>query len=349
MKLHTPTAPFLRALDIASKAITGKTTLPELSCVLVRCSPDSVEVIADSLDARISCSFTPESVDETFEFLASPRLLKGAMRGDSAAMVLAHSNLRLTVESGGKSVIATLPTTNMPNWSKDVALEPVESSEVLGSIKTVLVSAGSEATSSMLFWDAGMGRVFATDRKAISIDAIHLPIKEDFVLPISQAKILLSTFEVGDDLRMGMEGTTICVEQGVVRAWFKTTGGTILPYRSMMVEPDVFAKLDREKLVKALDSLEAFCDSTSFQVVTITPKATSWEIATRTAEHESNVVVEADRITDMEPFAASRDSLLRVLRPWMCDTVQFTKTDNTVMITPSNGGKVGICILMRMP
>lgn len=348
MKLTTSTKPLLAALDAASLAISPKIRLPMLTCALVECSKDgTVSVTCDSLDARMTVTFEGAKVDEPFRFLAAPRLLKAALRGDEATLTFDHGIL--SIVSGGKSKLTTINADEFPNAWPEIAMNQVEAAKLINGLKMACNCASPDASSadSCVFWDKETTHLFGTDRKSLSAYPVALDIAESFILPAVQAKIITSCFEA-DELAVGKKEGAMELSQGNKRLWIRLREGNILPHKSLLVDGKPSAYIERETLKKALSDLAEFSD-TEYQKITVTPSEGDWMAFSQNLGNESTVnIAGAELVDKMEPFTFSRNGVYSVIQHWTCDRIAIRRGANVLMLTPEDeSGAIGIASVIR--
>ncbi len=350
MKATIQTKAFLAALDSVSVGAGTGRTLPILSCVLVEFSEGKVSLTCDNLEARITVLVEGVECEKPFAFCVGVNLLRYALRTETAELSLAKQ--RLTVKSGGDTLLNTLKTDEFPaasGWKK-VARQQVDATTFLGAIKAALASASTDAGRQAIMgvrYDKAGSCMIGTNGARLCIAPAELPVEDSFTLPSANAKLVLSCFAPDDDIWAGASDTVLCVTSKNLTLWVKLSGVPYPNYSQVIPESKPFSTVKREGLIDALKSLSAFTDHGS--KVKITPNG-AWSIQARQDDGtESNVTLEASQIDKVEPFGVDSRNVLAVLQNWSCDEVAATMNGNCLLLHPEvKTGQLGVTTLLRV-
>jgi DNA polymerase-3 subunit beta len=353
MKFSTPTKPLLSALELASNAIPSRTTLPVLTCAKFDVSRDSVTVICDSLDSRVSVHVPGIESDSEFSFLAPPRLFKAALRGESAEIAFDGKTKRLKIESGGVTSLSTLPVDEFPPDWKTPKTHAVNLADFLKALKITAAAASQDEARPAIcgvVWNPAMKEMSATDGNMLTVVPIEIGLKATMVIPNGQARLISACFAVGEGLEIGELEHKLYFESGDVRAWVRLFEGNAINYRAVIPNNDKpIASVPREALLSALASLEAFAEGANFHKVLVVP-GKEWRVEAGNGDNETSVPI--DGLTAIgkapESFLVNRSNLMKLLRHWTADRVTVGMNDALITLKPEDeSGCLGLSMQFK--
>jgi DNA polymerase III sliding clamp (beta) subunit (PCNA family) len=347
MKLTTKTKPLIDALKVASAAMAGPRTLPVLTCALIECEPGNLKITCDSIDARLTVTIPCDGVAFTGSFLAPPRLLTSALRGEDA--VIEVKDRRLHIDSCGKTTLSTLPLEEFPHAWMEIEAHEVSAPDFLTSMVRAAhcVGVNTGDNRECLQWHKDTKCLVGTNGTTISISPLELPFSEPFLLHSSQARVITSTFGVSDALKVGRSGHTLLVECENRKAWVKLREGNVGNYTLLVPEMDTAALIERDHLEHALGKLADFTES-DYPRVTMEPNGESWTVSAMNASGKSSMDLSVEVVKQLpaEPFTVNRTGLLNLIKNWHCDRLCITKTHNMIMLYPErDSGLFGMSVL----
>lgn len=350
MTVTIPTKPLLAAIESASIAV-GR-SLPVLSCALVECEAGEVRVTCDNLDARITATADGAQTDKPFKFVTGVRLLRAALRGETAEITLIKD--RLTIKSGGVTTLGTAPVKEFPSAWKEPKVGAVDVVELMKALRITshcIDPSSGEPHKATVSWIKETGRMYGTDGRHLSVYPIQLSVSGNVVLPACQVKIISTCFGGSDALEIGLSDGTLYLVSGAVRAWVKLSA-MVMPNFEAIVPTDAtpIASIRRESLQAVIGSLSEFVDVDAYQKMKITT-GEAWEASARNGDNESTITIPDVTPTfgaAGETIAINRSHIARLLRYWTADSVEVLRTDNIIMFKPEDqSGCVGVTMRIR--
>lgn len=348
MNITLKSKPLIEAIKSASAAMCSRTTLPVLGCVFVEGGADGVRVTCDNLDARLTVRVEGGESSKPFAFIAAPRLLIASLRGDEAQIKIEKE--RITVESGGRTVLSTLPVEEFPPAPEAIETKPVDGEQLASCIRAVILSASTNETRLVMnsVYLSG-GEMAATDGKQLQLAPCEAPAPNPIIIPTALAHLILSEFSDGGSLEMGSRGSKFRIQNGSAVLTGKLIEGKFPNYKQVIPqESRVVVKLNRSDLQAALSSLLDFTHRDTDKVI-ITPESGSWKITANNDSHESSVSVPCEG-EKLEKFAISCRRLISLLKGWDSDEVTVDMLDaiSPLLIKPvGEPGRLGVLAMMR--
>jgi hypothetical protein len=350
MTLTAESAPLLAALETASSACSSK--MPILSCANIAARADgTITISCDSLDQRLEVTIDGAEVESSFSFVASPRMLRASLRAERAILTLKDGKLH--VDSGGKSSIFTLDPKEFPAPWVAITVKPVESG-FLSSLKHVIACANPDAADIMnaAHWRHEARHLVSVGRgnSSLCIHPLALGISRDFSIPGPCAKTIGSVFTGGESFALGHEAGIVHIHEGNIKGWFKTMEARVPNHAVLIIKDAPFASMERESLLRALESLEAFSDAESGNWATLKSDDGEWSVLALNREGESLVpVVEVEHISDVDSMILPRDKVTKFLRGLTADRVEMRRDERAMQITPCDESGVMGIFGMRRP
>lgn len=346
MKIHTPTAPLLKALETASLALPARQSLPELTMVRVDCSANGLRLTCDSLDAAVSV-LLPEIQAEACAFLVSPKLLKASLRSDEAS--LSYDGKKLTVESGGKSTMMTLDVQPFHKMREPITTKEVDAKALSFGIKAALmcVNSGSDAFDGCVAWDFEIRMMIGADGKAVHATPIDLHLGQSVLIPRFCASLLSNLFGWEDELRMGFD-KVMHVTTGNVSAWL-SMADLRMPRMSAFMGSDIpkLCSVPREALVQAMEHIVAFAEP-EHQKVLVSAKGDSLKIVATHNGNETTEEIVGLALEFEDEFCTNLSAVTRSIRHWTADEITLYKGDRLLMKPNDESGCVGVACMIRM-
>jgi DNA polymerase III sliding clamp (beta) subunit (PCNA family) len=349
MKLSLQTQPLLDALDYASLALAPRMNLPVLTCALIECDHSSqCTVTCDSLDARMTVRFDGVKTDEPFSFLVSPRMLRASLRESEAEIEIGKN--ALTIRSGGVSKLA-LCFDKYPEPWKAIACKPIEGAAFLSALRVTGNCADSSPTSNQDFvaWSREHGRMYATNGKALIGSDVALDLANSFMLPLAHAKLILSAFDHEDEITLGMDVGTMCLESDDRRLWVKLREGEVPDFQRYFPKMKPLASIGREAFQEALATIGDFAEK-EWQKIYVT-LGKSWELRANDGNNESTVTLSdvKEKSNGVPQIAFARQYLANIIKFWTCDRISVATDGSVLTLTPEDKtGHVGVQSLMRV-
>ena len=103
MKFSCSRDSLLNAINIVSKAVSSRTTLPILECILLTASEDGLKLTANDMELAIESSYIDADIDETGKIAVDARFFSDIIRkvnGDTVKILNAEkANLKYLVRT----------------------------------------------------------------------------------------------------------------------------------------------------------------------------------------------------------------------------------------------------------
>lgn len=352
MKLTTQTKPLIEALKVASAAIARKSTLPQLSCALVEGRDGKLFVTCDNLDSRLTVEAGAIDMEGPFKFLVSPRLLTAALRDEEAEIDIQTG--KLVIQSGGRTVLQTMPVDEFPPIPAEIECVPVDGSEFIAAALATINIASTDASKYVLnsiFYDAKNSCIVATNGAALSIHPCKLGLSENFIIPSDHVRIITGHFSGVEGLMIGKDETRLTLKAEGLTFTARLMEGMYPNYRQVIPsESRKVATMDRSNLQEALNCLGDFADSESGKLV-MQQKGDEWEFSAATNGNESSASVAVEKDSDLCKIGISRYHLTNLIRGWMCDEIRVDQLDecSPLLLRPKAGGEqLGVIMPMRI-
>lgn len=245
MQINLPAATLKVLIKAFSKVVTGRGTLPVLSCLRFRHDPaeDVTTVEGTNLDETLIYHLPPESVApggadaflvpfQEFRNLAVNLSSRGSVlltpEGDSAVIAGTRCGDSLVQREFG-----SMPASEFPSTMHPLACAPADVASFLQGYHTVLTAASPDETRAVLhgvFYDHQNSCMAATDsRRLMLMPVTQLPIGGDLIVP--QSKVLANG--ILDGVTGGTMG--IHVKEGGGRPLLELNAG-VWTYRAQCIE-----------------------------------------------------------------------------------------------------------------
>ncbi len=346
MSLTIESKPLRQAIETAMAALISGKSIPVLTCAMFKFGKES-SVTCDSLDA--ACSVKLDfSCDEELTFIAPPKLMLGALKGDDA--VLKMDGHILHVDSFSKSKINTIQEDAFPKQRKPVVTQPVDSSVLNGLRATsACTKSGSGDAYECVFWDSPNSVLVSGVGQYMNVWPAEISSKS-FLLHKTGANLIASICSPEDELSMGAEEGVLHVKSGNKSIWLQLWEGQYPRWQMVFGDGPIVAEIDREQFLICLNSLTEFIEP-EFRRVTLIQDAHSeeWMIQSGHNGNEMNVRMNVKWLGS-EPIpdlCLNANSLTKVLRHWEMDTIPVRLTANALILEPQ-GGKKAAFALVRM-
>jgi len=102
MKFSCSRDSLLNAINIVSKAVSSRTTLPILECILLTASEDGLKLTANDMELAIESSYIDADIDETGKIAVDARFFSDIIRkvnGDTVKISVDDKNIA-TIKCG---------------------------------------------------------------------------------------------------------------------------------------------------------------------------------------------------------------------------------------------------------
>lgn len=337
MKFSIPSKPLLQALMVSQKAIHPRSTMPILSCVLVEATGDTLAITADSLDQRITQRLPDASIEQSGSICIPAKQLIAAIRGDTVEIEL--SSNKVTVISGGRSVLGCLPATDFPRWGLEQQGGPYNLSDFLRLSKQVQPCASSDPNAYVLSgvlldMKEDQAKLVACDMKSLSSIPIEKPVVPDglesLIFNVETLRVLhaVKAAEAGEQ-RLLVDGTSLRFDIGTTTVQAKSIEGMYPNWRFVVKEfENDPVKISITILLQALRSLAPF-----YEVIEkgcwcqVEPQGSIWAIHASNGSHSSSCEVAVEGGDYTAPFRVDPSRIIRILSAWDSKNVLINKDD----------------------
>lgn len=351
MKITTHTKPLLDALKTASSALPKKTTLPVLTCALIEGDKNGVRVTCDNLDARMTVQVEGMEFKGDFAFLAPPRLLAAALRGEEASIKVEDG--KIVVDSGGRTQLMTMPLDEFPKHEDEIETVACDGMAFLNAI-TATVEAASDDPQRWVIksvnWDAGIKEMSATNSKILLTTPLELPLALSIIIPDEHARIITAQFTADESLTIGVHGTKLCIQSPRKTLVSKLTEGNYPNYRQVI--PTGLKKaftVDREALQSALVSLGDFVEAEGGKI-TMKQDGDKLALLAGTKGNDTCIHLESTITGTVPTVGISRNLLLKLIKGWKADELHVDMGDeiSPLLFHPGSSDSESLGVIMPM-
>lgn len=358
MKLTIEKKPFSEALKRARMIAKPKSSLPVLSCVLLRATRGHVEIVANDLDVALTLGLECVTAEEGAALVSAARLAEAVagMGGDTVELRLVKE--RLHISSGGDAVrLCTLEVGEFPVVQKpsepQLAHVIVEDGALPGLLERVMPAVSEDSTRYVLngvFFDGAQGLFVATDGRRMHSIAFTpmLNSATSAIVPRAALKLL---YALASDERVELTFYASALRAGGAE-WelvSKLIEGVFPSYQAVIPPPHSRkAKTSRARLLAALPIAEAVMTDASLAVRLTATDETTLKATSGTPEiGESEATLSGEF---PEGFVASFDVdfLADMLTALRTDEVVVEMADAQSPALFKDGDFLGVLMPMRI-
>lgn len=333
MKFTIQSKSLTDALALAQRVAPSRTTAPVLSCALIEARGGVVSITADNLSMRLTQRLEGASVSQEGAFCIPIRTLIHAIRGDQAEITV--SGQRVTVISRGRSVMGCLPADEMKPWGLDGGETIVDMSTVSTCLKRVSGAVKNEANAMSVLHciniDVPNKVIVATSGAALAVipcdDAEALGCR--ILIMSEHVENICKVFGGQSEAKVSINGTTLTISDSSSVMNVKTFEGLYPNYAPLMGQKlDQSFTVSKKELLSAISAVTPFSHSGELMSrIDFNPKPEGLEIASSTAECESNELIPVDDMTLKEPWKLLTTTFTRVLSNWDAENLVISKND----------------------
>ncbi len=274
MKITCLKKNLIKSVDIASKIISTRPTLPVLSCLLIEAENEKVNIKSTNLEFSINTSFTADI--KSIGKVAVPasifiRTLK-TIRSEGNISLYMDGDSIVVETKDGKTTIKTLPLDDFPNLPTPETKEKhtIDAKILIDGIKAVSQSASLSVIkpelSAVYIYHEDNNLIFvATDQFRLSEKKIKYKTNKEIpsvIIPISNANELVHVLEnVEGEISVYIDENQISIETTNVYATSRIIDGSFPDYKTI-IPKDVSTEviLLKNDLANSLQKMQIFSD-----------------------------------------------------------------------------------------
>lgn len=335
MKLTIERTELAAALKRAGRIATTRSTLPILSCVLLKAEPGGLTVSANNLDAALVLTLPcPDVVTAGSVAVCCSRLSAAVDRLSGSVLTLELRKAMLCVSGEGAEVrLATLPAEEFPETKglKKATEFECEFEGLTSAVSRVLFACSTDATRFVLngvLFDGASSRLVATDgRRLAAVELGQMAEKVLAIVPTAALKVLLSMPETE---RVSVKfGESMCsfscdawaLTCKLIEGNFPNYEQVIPPVSERSVE------VSRAALMKALPLMGSVLDAKSNSVLLVGIGEESLRLESNGADIGECEATVAAEVPEGFKAAFNMDFLGDVLGALRCDLVEIDMRD----------------------
>lgn len=274
MKVNCLKKDLIKAVDITSKIISSKPTLPVLSCVLIEVDERKVNIKSTNLEFSIETSFSADIKSQGKVAVPASvliRILKTIRSDSNISLSLDGDTLTLDTKDG-KTTIKTLNIDEFPKIPQPEVKEKysLDVNLIINGIRAVAQSASlsvikPELSAVYIYYEDDSLVFAATDQFRLSEKKMKFKINKEIppvIIPISNANELVHVLEnINGEVDLYIEENQISIKTDSLYATSRIIDGSFPDYKTIIPkETTTEVIILKSDLANCLQKMQIFAD-----------------------------------------------------------------------------------------
>lgn len=340
------------ALTLAQKAITSRSTLPVLSCVLIEASKGCITITSDDLEVRLTQTLEAK-VELAGDACIPAKQLIAAIHDEQTEVGLVGGKIH--IQSGAHTKLGFQEAKEFPQRK---CLEPTHKVDLEVFTSALKQVAGSTSYDETRYNLRGVhlsptsegDNMVGCDGRIMSYikdSPVGFELEQSIIIPNSVVALITGCFTGREDALIVATDSEIALSAEGVTMNAKLISAVYPNWRQIAPQvSDSPVKVEVWLLKEAIQSVSAF--SVTEQKVEIKPEKETWNITASNQESSSSMEVPVKGEVEGESFLIAGTLLLKILKGWPNDELLVSRSDANSPIALSNPSFPIQAVLMPM-